>query len=448
MTAAVVQLMPQDLGPLCDPAAEMALLGEALLDRARVATLRAIGLQVRHFFSQKHQRIWSAIVALDSAGAVPDVVAVRGLLSDRDQLRGCGGAQYLGELLGAPVQPTDQAAHRLMDLARVRDAVEAAQRFIIAARGRDWDGEPQGLLEDVARTMTELAAQRPGKVGDSLRDASADAMRGVIAQTGEALVSTGFGELDRLIGGLRAESIAILAAEKVGKSALTRQIALAVARQGIGTGIISLEMPRTQVALMALAQMGPLDFLRLSRGELSPGEWETAEAVGKWFSQLPLRINAEARDDGRAVSGERIRDIARQWAQEFEAKGQRLGLLVVDLFQCIDTDDPKVEPYPVYRRASRILRDLPQLLGCTVLVVSHVNAQGAPHGYPKLVGDMEGVWRLQRANQPEYAGPSRYVEGTDFELVVERMRVPPREELPFHVPLVGHRASMRFEERE
>jgi replicative DNA helicase len=152
-------------------------------------------------------------------------------------------------------------------------------------------------------------------------------------------VSSGFTDLDKLLGGLHPSDLLILAGRpSMGKTALATNIAFnaakaykpaktpdgrTIAEDGAVVGFFSLEMSAEQLATRILAEESGISGDRIRRGDVSHEDFDKFVQASQRLSSVPLFI-----DDTPALSIAALRTRARRLKRQ-----QGLDLIVVDYLQ-------------------------------------------------------------------------------------------------------------------
>jgi replicative DNA helicase len=148
------------------------------------------------------------------------------------------------------------------------------------------------------------------------------------AQTGNHPIgpSTGFSDLDRLLGGLGHSDLVILAGRpSVGKSACALSMAHNLAVQAKkGVAVFSLEMSKEQLFQRLIAMDAGVDLQRLRTGWMDDEEWEWVMAAMDRLSDAPLYT-----DDTVGITTIDIQDKVRRVMSE----GVDIQLVIVDYLQ-------------------------------------------------------------------------------------------------------------------
>jgi hypothetical protein len=164
----------------------------------------------------------------------------------------------------------------------------------------DWlraGGDPEDLVR--------MAERQPDLVENRRLPLVAAAARALWREPLPPVVETGLRGLDRVIGGLRAESFAILNAPPGrGKSCLTIQVTRFIGQTGRSVIYLSSELSARQVIARMVAQVRRCSWLRVF--ESDPSE---AELVARDLEGLPIRVV-------RLQRGMAIRDVLDRVADE------------------------------------------------------------------------------------------------------------------------------------
>ena len=320
--------------------AEQGLLGALLFDNETLD--RICTLAPGDFFDPVHGRIFAAIVNGVRAGRLMDGITVNQALAGDAGLAEIGGAGvYLMRLMEAAAPLTAQArsyALLIRDLASRRTIYRICQE---TAREALAPSEQAADAVDIALTA-ERALQAIGG-GASAREVSLrDAGQRVVESLSRPYrgLATGIAELDRLIGGLIAPDLIILAGRPgMGKSSLAMNVALNVASDSVVdadgqvirprvVAFFSMEMSAEQLAGRALSRRSTTSgALAFGYSSLYAREFRPrADQVSPLLVKLPetLRI-----DDGAAQTIAHIRASCRDIRARFGA----LDLVVVDYLQ-------------------------------------------------------------------------------------------------------------------
>ncbi len=312
-------------------AAEMAVLGAIVIDNAVLERLGQV-LEPEHFALNENGRVYRALKELIDGGRLADPVTLKCLFENNGTLSAIGGARYLAKLVAAAVAPATAFEYALTvrDLALRRGLIAVGEDLL----DRAYSGEA-GAAGIVAATEEQLAAlaDAPETGAQALAatmPASLEAVEAASRGDGPDAVKTGLVGLDKIIGGLAAPDLVVLAGRPaMGKTALAVTIAHHVARTGKPVAFFSLEMSAHQLNLRLLSMATGIDLERLRSGEVGAEELPRLHAAAATLADLPLYI-----DDTAAPTAADIRSRARRIKRK-----HGISLVVIDYLQLLRPPD-------------------------------------------------------------------------------------------------------------
>jgi replicative DNA helicase len=265
----------------------------------------------------------------------------------------------------------------------------------VSAEGYTDYGEAQQFIDKaeqsiyaIARTP-ESSSVKPlvAVLRDSFKKISEAAARGGRI-TG---TSSGFDRLDRVMAGLHAGELTIVAARPgMGKTSFVLNLAANVAKPqviesstdpndrweepGAGVAFFSLEMPREQIANRMLCSEAKVDVSKLRSGGQTRDDWSRLTQAASELGRLPVWI-----DDTAGISLLELRAKVRRLQAEFNGpgpngKGQRkIGLVVIDYLQLMKGRDGVNSREQEISEISRGLKGLAKELEVPVIALSQLN---------------------------------------------------------------------------
>ena len=352
---------------------ESSVLGGLLLDNRafdRVADL----LMDSDFYRHEHRLIFSAIGQMVNANREADVVTVFTHLQGLGKADEVGGLGYLNAL--AQYVPSASNIRRYAEIVRERSILRklASASDEIATTAFNPGGKPVAEILDAAEQTIFSIGEAGNRTSDEWENMETGMVRLLDRVQAEAegtakpdFVATGLTDLDaRLDGGMRpGELIVIGARPSMGKSALALSIGMHVAlyeRQAVG--MLSMEMPKTQVSNRALSLVAQVHLSKIKRGErLRDMDWSrVSEGVEKMRS-LPLHIN-----DQGGLNINQVRAKARALKRK-----HGLRVLIVDYLGLMAGLDPKQPRTYQLEDITKGLKALAKELGITVLLLTQLN---------------------------------------------------------------------------
>jgi len=340
-----------------------------LLDSRQIPDLlERVGAE--DFSRPDHVALFQLLVDLQASQGAVDIVSLLDEVEKRQDGERYGGPAYLAGLPGACPsvdnlhvygQRVREHAVRRRLLKAVQDIAEevkageadlpalldsAEKRVFDVAQlsgSRDW--HPLSILVDEAMSAAETRAGNPGDVSGT---------------------PTGFIDLDRMLSGLHASDLLILAARPaMGKTAFALNIALHAADR-VGVGVFSLEMSRQQLTSRLLCAEARVDATRMRTGQLDANsDWVRLSSAAERLHRLPLFI-----DDSPGLTIAQLRSKARRLKTECP----ELGLIVVDYLQLMQgSGGAKESRENAISTISRGLKILAKDLHLPVIALSQLN---------------------------------------------------------------------------
>ncbi len=357
------KLPPQNLE------AEKGVLGSILLMHEAIDEVGDL-LIADHFYADRHQRIYAAIMGLYESGVRGvDAVTLAEELDRRKQLDEVGGVEYLAQIL----ETVPNAAHAKYYAKIVRD--RWIQRSLVYACTEILDecytgsSETEDILHAAEQRVFGILEQQEREtklaLGDILIDAY-DRIRARLEKEGSLSgLSTGFVDLDRLLNGFQNSELIILAARpSMGKTALVCNIAEAVVSDSKqGCLVFSLEMSKLELAERLLCIRAKVNGHRLRAGTLDEVEHEALMKAASELSETPMFI-----DDQPGRSMPQISAVARRLKRR-----HGLGLIIIDYLQLIEPEDKFAPREQQVSQITRRLKHLAKELNLPVIALAQLN---------------------------------------------------------------------------
>lgn len=347
--------------------AERCILGAILLDNNALNTAIE-ALKPDDFFIPQHRSIFNQMMALGEAQHAIDLVTLTEELHRRGELESSGGAPYLASLVdGVPrVSNVEHYARIVKEKAMLRNLIHATHN--IQQHAFDGEDGADTILDNAESSIFALAEDRVKAGLLPIKDIVRDNFERLekIFREGKSVtgISTGYGELDKLLSGLQPSELIILAGRpSQGKTALALNMAENIAiRGGLPVAVFSLEMSKEALLQRLVASVAQVDAHKFRSGHLSREDWRRmTEGLGQ-ISSAPLWI-----DDAGSISVLEIGAKARRLKRD---KG--LSLLIVDYLQLITARGRFNSRQEEVASISRGLKGLAKELQIPVLVISQL----------------------------------------------------------------------------
>ncbi len=323
------------------------------------------------FYREGHRAVFRAIVDLFQVGEPVEPITVLEQLTKNGDLDAAGGRSAVLDLMDTPFIAASYKTYAEMvrDAATQRRLLQVGQQIeqMVVAR----EGETGGMLQD-AETLIYGLSQK-GVRGDFTR-AHELVIKGIERLTaaeesgGQVVgVGTGFIDLDRVVGGLQAGNMIVVAARpSMGKTALALGIAEHAALvQNLSVAVFSLEMSGDELIQRLLSLTAVVDAGRIRAGRLAPEDWSRIGRAADRLSAARLYI-----DDSEGVTVGEMRTKTRRLKSR-----DGLDLLVVDYIQLMEGNRGRKDENRVQEISSisRSLKMLARDLEVPIICVSQLN---------------------------------------------------------------------------
>lgn len=179
-------------------------------------------------------------------------------------------------------------------------------------------------------------------------------------------VQSGLPNLDKVIGGFYDGQLTVLAARpSVGKSAFAAQMAVTVAKEGLRTVFVSLEMSALETTARCIAHETGLAMREIINGNLTSSDTEHVRRLAKhYIDSIPFHV-----EDRASVTMPKLARIIRQHASK-----ERVGLLVVDYVGLIAGNGRQSET-EIITQASKQLKLIAREEKLPILLLSQLNRE-------------------------------------------------------------------------
>ena len=307
--------------------AEKSLLGSMLLDKDAVINVSG-WLRPHHFYDERHSIIYENILYLFENSLPIDVVTISDRLKKNKSLKKIGGRAYLADL--ASSVPTAAHAEEYGNI--VKESATRRGLLSCATKIVEMSYDEKKALHEVVDRSEKLlydVAQEGVKanfvhIKELLKDAYERAAQ---AQDADELrgISTGFKDLDSLLGGYQKSDLIILAARpSVGKTALALDMMRhAAIHEKKNIAFFSLEMSKVQIMDRLLGMQSGVPFWKIRTNQV------TDEEVMKLSNTMGLMADANIFIDDQAGQHiNQVRTKARRLSME-----RGLDIIFLDYLQ-------------------------------------------------------------------------------------------------------------------
>jgi replicative DNA helicase len=363
---------------------EQALLGAILVDNQALERVSST-LKPDHFYDPLHARIYELMSALsEKGGMVITPLTLHAAMKADPGLQEVGGHAYLAGLAqAAPAMPNVRDYARILhDLGVRRGLIHIGEDVVNNAYEAPHDKPPQTQIEEAEKALYRLAdtaryGEGPIDFAESLRRAAVQAERAQARGGRISGVTTGFSDIDSLLGGLQPSDLIIIAGRPgMGKTSLATNMAFNAAKlwmQDIEAGaevprgapilLFSLEMAAQQLSGRILAEQTEIEMWKIRNGKFTESEWDKFVLTMQDLSMLPLYI-----DDTGGISIAQIAARARRLKRE-----KKIGAVIIDHIQLVASSGRPENRVQEITEISKGLKVLAKELDVPVIALSQLS---------------------------------------------------------------------------
>lgn len=336
---------------------EQQVLAAMLTSKAAIEDAAEI-LTGTDFADHRHECIFDAIVGLDNDGKPVDTLSVH------DRLAASGvraDLAYLHEIALGLISAASAGYHaEQVKAASTRNAVRRAGEQMTALKDVE---DPLDAI-NAARQILDSAVEEKAS-GVPNEQAVYEAIDSLDAPLG---IPTPWSDLSGLIGGWSPGMLYIVGARPgVGKTVLGIGALVDVARRSKGGAavMVSLEMPRNELYLRMLSNVGSVNGDKLTHRKTSKGDDERLREAAAKIARLPLVV-----DDRSAMSLAQIRALVRGVQRTRE-----VSVLVVDYLGLVrpPADAPKNDRRVQVDAIAQGLKNLARDLRVPIVALAQLN---------------------------------------------------------------------------
>src|SRR5512138_1682530 len=348
--------------------AEEAVVGAVLIN-PEVYYDVAQFLQADDFYIHRHRWIWEAFASLHEQRIPIDLLTLGEELDRRGQLSEIGGPAYLTTLVNqVPTSLNAESYGHIVESHSIRRKMISAANSI-ASLAYDEDTTVDNVMDEAEKAVFGVSERRLRHDVEPIREVMSVVYDQVDerAKRSEEIfgVPTGFIDLDKMLGGLQASDLLIIAGRPgQGKSGFL----LSVARNAALThkkhvAVFSLEMSNEQVVQRILSSETGIDSQRLRNGKLQENEWPLLTHAIEVLGDTHIYL-----DDTPALTPLSLRTKCRRLAMEYG-----LDLVILDYIQLMGGDVRNENRVQEVSYISRNLKVLARELNVPVLAAAQLS---------------------------------------------------------------------------
>lgn len=339
---------------------EQAVIGGAFLTGGVDVCIKN-GITPDCFGLEQHKKLYKLIFDTHDSGKAVDPVTVA---HDAAEIFGSqqDGVSYVMQCV--------QNCYSIDNLQNYCTSLKAEARRRRAGELLGMAAEKLEAGEDIIPFLSEMAENEEKKQSELVHIYKyAENVYAQMAETAKeqetgkkSVISTGFGDLDRMLDGLKPSNLVILAARPaMGKTAFALNLARNVAKSGKKVAFFSLEMSGEELAMRILSAESHVSQNTLKSGILTEQQWRAFATGMDAIYKMQMFVD----DSGKCTIGNIRQQIK---------KMDNLGLVVADHLGLIDTGNAKFENrVAVISDFTRKLKQIAKEFQVPVLLLSQLN---------------------------------------------------------------------------
>lgn len=359
---------------------EQEVLANAMQNKT--AAVKAIeGLNEGDFYNDLHRKIFNAIRTLFSLNKPIDLLTVTETLETSENVD-AETIKYIASIY-ANNEGLSSNQDTYIDILKEKSILRSLAEFSdeIKALSLEDKSPAKNVLEKAEKGLFEISQGGLRNSLTALDVIMSDTVQTIMKRVqnrGELSgVTTGFTDLNSLLGGFQKSDLVLLAARpSMGKTALAVNLAVNAAKAGKKVAMFSLEMSKTQIGQRILASFAQMNLSSLFKGELEGQDLVNLITASNELSKYSLHI-----DDTAAISLIELKAKLRRLKME-----EGLDLVVVDYLQLMTTGERVENRVQEISQISRGLKAIAKELDVPVLALSQLSRalEQRPDKRPKL----------------------------------------------------------------
>ncbi len=315
--------------------AEQSLLSCILIDENAITKV-VDTISSEDFYRDVHSVIYATIVELYNKSEAIDILTLSNRLKSINKLEMIGGRTYLAQLSSfvATASNVQNYATIIQHKATLRRLQKVASE--ISQLSYDEETDVDEILDKTEMKILGVSQKYSKNVFFPIESLLTDAFERIddLHKQGGKLrgLSSGFPDLDKILGGFQKSDLIILAARpSVGKTALALDLARQVAlKSKVGVGVFSLEMSKEQLVDRMLCAQSDVSLWKMRTGKLSDQDGD--DDFSKIAEGMSILSEASVYIDDQASAS--IMDLKAKARRLQVEKG--LGLIIIDYLQLME----------------------------------------------------------------------------------------------------------------
>ena len=395
------------------------------------------------FHRPAHQRIYSCLCELAEADTKIDLITVTNALNAKEQLNDIGGVDYLAELADsvATAANIETWCAMLRDMSILRNLIHTCET--IKEKCHTPAQSVGDLLDEVEKEILAVGSMNQKSAIQPLVDIMRDPEDGALVylkkliQKDETVagIPTGYRDLDKLVTGLKAGEMFVLAARpSIGKTSFALNLMTNIAMRAsagdtpnsasrCSVGFFSLEMTAKQLAVRLICTESGFSERDIYAGDVTSPTKITAAAANLAKAEMYI-------DPTPALKIRELRSKARKMKSQYN-----IDVIFIDYLQLMKAETRSDNRQEEVSAISSGIKSLAKELNIPIVVLAQLNREiEKTHGEPKLSHLRESgaieqdadivafLHRDREKQKEEEASEEANIRGLDAKLIIEKNR--------------------------
>lgn len=348
---------------------EHSLIG-VLIEDAGLVDLVSSVLEVSDFMLHSSRVIYSTIIEMSMTSVPIDFLSILNDLEKTGQLNDIGGIAAVAEFSlhhGVPSNIVNYA--KIIKSHSMARSLSSAGQIIINLGKSGQDVE--GSLVEAQDAILKISQGQGSKDFYHIRSLLDDSVNCIDDRLGNGAggLVTGFKALDGLVVMKGGDLIVLAGRPSMGKTVFGMQVANYVAMcSGKSAAIFSLEMTKEQLVERSIAEIGGVDFGRMSSGIMIDVDFDGVVLACAKLNNANLYIN-----DTAGLTHQQIYAKARSLARKIKDTDAPLGAIIIDYLQIMGYQGSAFTRNEQVGEMSRSLKQLAKELNIPIIVLAQIN---------------------------------------------------------------------------
>lgn len=367
--------------------AELVVLCSLIHDNTLINEAIFYGLSPTHFYDRRNGLIFHAIMSLYNENQPFDMVFIIRKLNSVNKLISAGGQEYIISVVqNIPRTKIENYIHILIADSQSRNLITLGGQIVEQVNSGQYP--PGEVISNTEQSLLQISKSSADSfsldISTVLCDVWTDLEENVSGRKTPG-IKFGYRELDEIIPIIPRGSYIIIGADSgTGKTTVSLNMAINFAKENIGVGFISMEMPPDSLGKKILSIESEVSFSKL----LNPSEnllretdyYKLSKALGV-LTELPIKIDHKSKTTSEIKSS-----ICRMMQED-----GRYKIFFVDYIQAVGGKEDRFERIG---NLSSMLKDLSKDLGIYIFGLSQFNRSDTGNtskrpGMGKLKGSTE-----------------------------------------------------------